>query len=86
MCVCRHKRILEITLELCKNPHDGLFLGARAKVPLHLGLVHSVQGQHEEDSTYSQGPKGVTLQGVGVQTVEKGAQNSPGSIRSANKG
>lgn len=71
--VCGHK------LGLCKNPHDGLFLSARAKVALHLGLVHAVQGQHEEDSTYAQGPKGVALQRVGVQTVEKGAENLPES-------
>lgn len=66
----------------CKNPHDGLFLSARAKVSLHLGLVHSIQGQHEEDSTHSQCPEGVTLQRVWVQTVDQWGKNMSQSIRS----
>lgn len=57
------------------NPHDGLLLSAGAKVALHLGLVHAIQGQHEEDPSHSQRPEGMSLQRVGVQTVETPAEN-----------
>lgn len=50
--------------------HDGLPLGPRAQVPLDLGLVDSIQSQHEEDPPHGQRPEGVALQGVGVQAVQ----------------
>lgn len=50
--------------------HDGLSLCARAEVSLDLGLVDSVQSQHQEDSSHTQRPEGVALQRVGVQATQ----------------
>ena len=52
---------------------DCLALCAGAEVALHLGLVHAVQRQHEEDPAHRQSPERVSLRGVGVQTEEKQA-------------
>ncbi len=54
----------------CQYSHDCLFLSASTEVSLDLGLVHPVQSQHQEDSPHSQGPEGVALQRVRVQTTQ----------------
>lgn len=54
--------------------HDGVPLGLGAEVSLDLGLVDSVQRQHQEDPPHPQGPERVLHRRVRVQAGEQTCQ------------
>lgn len=75
--VFKQKALAKLFMTTSCYSHDSFFLCAGTEVSLDLGLVHTVQSQHQEDPPNTKCPEGVALQRVGVQATKVESERAP---------